>query len=137
MVGEYAADDDGLARQFVGVSAEVFFCPVELQTVRFQPFHQLSVDRIGEVGYNALRYFFTDFIDVFQLFEVCVFQLFDVRKGLGYFLGNRFSHEAYAQCKEHSFEWHFFTCRNTVDYVFCRFFAHPFQVLDVIGFELV
>ena len=22
-------------------------------------------------------------------------------------------------------------------YVFCRFFAHPFQVLDVIGFELV
>ena len=44
-----------------------------------------------------MRYFLTDFIDIYQSFKICIFQFFYVSEGLSYFLCYSFTDKADTQ----------------------------------------
>ena len=107
VAGKYAADDDGLAQQFVSVVGQILFSGSQLQAGQLQAFDQGTVFLVGEIQPDALGYLLSDFVHMDQIIKCGLCEGINGSKGFGNFLGDGFSHKTDAQGEEYSFVGYF------------------------------
>ena len=99
MAGKDAADDDGLALQFVSVVGQILFSGSQLQAGLLQAFDQGTVFLVGEIQPDALGYLLSDFVHMDQIIKCGLCEGINGSKGFGNFLGDGFSHKTDARAK--------------------------------------
>ena len=67
MLAKHAADDDTLPRQFIGGSLSLLLRKAHLQAIVLEALQNLQVDRIVEIGDDALGDDFTDPLNLLKV----------------------------------------------------------------------
>ena len=136
-MGEYAADDDGLALQLVGLPGCLFLADGHLHSGFTQAFDKLEILFAVEITQDALCNLFTDFVHVNQVVQRSRFQVVDGAERTCHFLGHGFAHKADAQCKDDTLVGNGLRFLYSLYDVLGRFFSHAVQPADVCCLQRV